>query len=56
MSIEAANGTARAGDRLDNFLSAAANLFVRHNMHDRFGVELLHKHNLCESGERMVPL
>jgi hypothetical protein len=54
MSIEAANGTVRTGDRLDQFLSAAGKLFARHSMHDRFGVGLLHKHNLCEPGERMV--
>ncbi|WP_375412060.1 hypothetical protein [uncultured Bradyrhizobium sp.] len=54
LSIEAANQTVRTEDRLDGFLSAAAKLFVRHNVHERFGVGLLHKHNTCEPGERMV--
>jgi hypothetical protein len=52
--VETADELARSGDRLDNFLDSAARLFVRHNMHDRFGVGLLHKHNMCEPGERMI--
>jgi hypothetical protein len=45
----------QAGDSLrDRFLKEAAKVVCSHNMQDRFGVALLHKHYPCSPGERIV--
>jgi hypothetical protein len=53
-SIEEADRLARVNGQLDQFLREAAALFVRHNMQERFGIALLHRHHVCDSDERMV--
>ena len=53
-SIEAANAVVRADNQIDAYLAHAAQLFVRHGVHQRFGVALLHQHSECEPGERMI--
>jgi hypothetical protein len=52
-SIENADKIARVDNYLDEFLSLANSLFVKHNVQHRFGVALLHRHYVCHDGERM---
>jgi hypothetical protein len=54
MSVEEANKKVREGGRLHDFLDSASKLFVLHRMQSRFGVALLHNHNLCNEGELMI--
>jgi hypothetical protein len=53
-TIEEANAAVRFDNRLDEYLDSASRLFVRHGMHERFGVALLHQHNAVDAGERMI--
>lgn len=53
-SVETADAEVRQNGALRGFLDTAANIFISHNMHHRFGVGLLHRHNQCAEGERMV--
>ena len=52
-SIEKADKIARAENHLDELLSLACSLFVKHRVEHRFGVALLHRHYVCNVGERM---
>jgi hypothetical protein len=53
-AVEDADRSVRAGGALDAFLLEAADILVAHDMQDRFGVSLLHKHMDCAAGERMI--
>jgi hypothetical protein len=52
-SVEEADKIVRTDDALDEFLSRASFLLVKHGVQFRFGVALLHRHYLCQDGERM---
>lgn len=54
MSVEEADREVRRDTRLGAFLDAAANVLLAHRMESRFGVALLHRHNVCAAGEHMI--
>ena len=53
-SVEEANNAVMAGDRIQDFLTDASELFFTHGMEERLGIGLLHRHFQCDDVEHMV--
>ena len=53
-AVEEADRDVRADSRLGEFLDGASRLILSYDLESRFGVSLLHKHNRCAPGERMI--
>jgi len=53
-SVEEANNAVSTGDKIQDFLADASELFFTHGMEERFGIGLLHRHFQCDNVERMV--
>jgi hypothetical protein len=54
LDIEEADAAVREDGHLSEFLEAAASIMLSHDMERRFGIALLHRHNRCLPGERMI--
>ena len=53
-AVEHANRIVRTDGAINDFLESAGHLFVKHGVRSGFGVALLHRHQTCHEGERMI--